>query len=211
MDPLFLFTLIVLIFSIIIHEVAHGYAANYLGDPTARLQGRLTLNPVSHIDPIGSVLLPGILLLTHSPFLFGWAKPVPYNPHNLRNARWGEAFVAFAGPGINIVIALVFAAVIRLAGPLSLSDAFLQLSLQVVSINILLALFNMIPFPPLDGSKVLKALLPGHLAFSYEQFERGMMQLGLVGLVIFLIIFSQFFSGPFAHFMNLVVRTLIGV
>src|SRR5690242_5081085 len=91
------FTILVLIYSIIIHEVAHGYAADMLGDPTARLAKRLTLNPLRHIDPIGSVILPGLLVLSHSPFLFGWAKPVPYNPYNLKSQRWGEAIVAVAG------------------------------------------------------------------------------------------------------------------
>ena len=107
------FGIAVLIISVILHEVAHGYMANWLGDPTARLAGRLTLNPLSHIDPVGSILLPGILALTHSPLLIGYAKPVPYNPYNLRPGRFSEAIVAFAGPLSNIVIAALSAVLIR--------------------------------------------------------------------------------------------------
>jgi Zn-dependent protease len=110
-----IFGIVVLIFSIVLHEVAHGYMANWLGDPTARLQGRLTLNPVSHIDPLGSIIIPGLLLFTQSPFLIGWAKPVPYNPYNLRG-KYGEALVAFAGPGTNILIAVIFGLLIRFGG-----------------------------------------------------------------------------------------------
>src|SRR3989344_2210136 len=106
------FGIIALIFSVILHEVAHGYMANFLGDPTARLAGRLTLNPLPHIDPIGSIILPGILVISGSPLLIGYAKPVPYNPYNLRH-RFGEALVAFAGPGTNILLAVIFGLLIR--------------------------------------------------------------------------------------------------
>src|SRR3989344_8239452 len=102
-----IFGLVVLIFSIVLHEVAHGYMAEWLGDPTARLQGRLTLNPISHIDPLGSIILPGLLLITHAPLLIGYAKPVPYNPYNL-SGRYDEALVAGAGPAVNIFLALLF-------------------------------------------------------------------------------------------------------
>src|SRR3989344_8618602 len=108
-------TLVILILSIVLHEVAHGYAANWLGDPTARLAGRLSANPLLHIDPIGSVLVPGILYFTGAQFLFGWAKPVPYNHYNLNNQKWGEAIVAAAGPLTNLLLAVIFAGVIRLA------------------------------------------------------------------------------------------------
>jgi Zn-dependent protease len=156
MDLTFIFTLIVLIFSIVIHEVAHGYAANALGDPTARLQGRLTLNPVSHVDPLGSILIPGLLILSNASILFGWAKPVPYNPYNLRNQRWGEAMVAAAGPAVNLVIAIAFGLLLRFGGELPfMSPNFQELAGHVVYMNILLALFNLIPLPPLDGSKIL--------------------------------------------------------
>src|SRR3989338_6489790 len=108
--------IVIVILSIILHEAAHGYVADWLGDPTARYSGRLTLNPLPHIDPVGSVLIPGILALTSSPFLIGWAKPVPYNPYNLRNQRWGEAMVAIAGPATNILLAVFFAMILRFGG-----------------------------------------------------------------------------------------------
>src|SRR3989344_6054698 len=114
MQPIDILQIVVLIFSVVLHEVAHGYMANYLGDPTARLAGRLTLNPVSHIDLVGSILLPAILVFTHSPILIGYAKPVPYNPYNLRG-RFGEALVAFAGPATNMFLALIFGLIIRFA------------------------------------------------------------------------------------------------
>src|SRR6187551_394274 len=108
-----IFTVIVLIISVILHEVAHGWAANALGDPTARLQGRLSLNPLRHIDPVGSILIPAVLVLTNSSFLFGWAKPVPYNPYNLKNQRWGEAIVGIAGVATNLLLAVLFAFIAR--------------------------------------------------------------------------------------------------
>ena len=149
---MFFFALIVLIVSVILHEVAHGYMANYLGDPTAKLAGRLTLNPLVHIDPIGSILLPGLLLLsqslTHVPLLIGYAKPVPINPHYL-TGKYDEALTAFAGPGTNIVIALIFGLAIRfIGGPETpLQDAFIT----ITYLNMVLALFNLITIPPMDG------------------------------------------------------------
>lgn len=151
--------IVVLVFSVIIHEVSHGAVAEVLGDPTARLEGRLTLNPVSHIDPVGSILVP--ILTSLAGFTFGWAKPVPYNPYNLRNRQWGEALVAAAGPLSNLAIALVFGLLIRFSDTLGIqSEAFLTVSSLIVLINILLAVFNSVPIPPLDGSKVLAAILP---------------------------------------------------
>lgn len=197
MDLITIFGLIILIFSIIVHEVAHGYAAHWLGDPTARLQGRLTLNPIPHIDPIGSLLLPGILLLSHSPILLGWAKPVPYNPYNLRNQRWGEAMVAGAGPLTNIVIAVIFAIVIRVGvGGGMVSSNVIELASMIVSINLLLALFNLIPIPPLDGSKLLKSVLPFRAARSFERLEALGGQSGLLlfgALILFMYVAWPFF------------------
>lgn len=152
----FIFEIFILVFSVIIHEVAHGYAADSLGDPTARLEGRLTMNPLKHIDPFGSIILPLLLFISGSGFLIGWAKPVPYNVYNLRNQRWGEAIVAFAGPLSNIVIAIVFGGLIRFG----ISTGFienaniLKITSYIVLINIVLATFNLIPIPPLDGSKI---------------------------------------------------------
>ncbi|MCL5006971.1 MAG: site-2 protease family protein [Patescibacteria group bacterium] len=154
----FAFSIIVLIFSAVVHEVAHGYAALALGDTTAKDMGRLTLNPLSHLDPIGSVVLPVVLFLSHSPFIVGWAKPVPYNPYNLyKDYKYGPLKVALAGPLSNLVIAAAFGLVIRFVPLSAAADSFLAI---VVFINCLLMIFNLIPVPPLDGSKVLTAILP---------------------------------------------------
>jgi len=204
-----IFGLIILIFSIIIHEVSHGVAANWLGDPTARLEGRLTLNPVSHIDPFGSLILPAILALTHSPVLFGWAKPVPYNPYNLRGGKWGEAFVAFAGPGVNLLIALLFGLLIRFGVDL-FPPSFIQLASIVVLYNITLALFNLIPIPPIDGSKVLAALLPYHLSRMFIDFGERMAGFGLMGLFIFLLLFSTVFFPIFSAIVYWIFSLITG-
>lgn len=176
--------IIIVILSIIFHEVAHGFVADWLGDPTARYAGRLTLNPLPHIDPMGSIAIPGILALTGAPFLIGWAKPVPYNPYNLRNQRWGEALVGAAGPLTNIFIAVVFGMALRFAAPLGLSAGILSLCYTVVSTNLVLALYNLIPLPPLDGSKVLRSILPFQLRMAFGRLEQSMYALGPVGLVL---------------------------
>lgn len=190
-------TLAILILSIVFHEVAHGYAANWLGDPTARLAGRLSPNPLIHIDPIGSVLIPGILFITGTPFLFGWAKPVPYNPYNLRNQKWGESFVAAAGPLANLLLALIFAILIRMTDVLELSSSFVEMATYVVFINILLALFNAIPFPPLDGSKIIVPFLPFGLSLKYRALAQYMERLGFVALFLCVFIFMQILWTPF--------------
>lgn len=192
MQPDIIFGLVILIISVILHEVAHGYMANWLGDPTAKLQGRLTLNPVSHVDPVGSILLPLILALTHSPFLFGYAKPVPYNPYNLRG-KYDEGLVAFAGPATNIIIAVIFGLLVRFAGA-ALSPALVGACTIIVIVNLVLAIFNLIPIPPLDGSKVLGALfeaISGRLAQGYENFTINFQRLGLLPML--LIVYAVFF------------------
>ena len=190
MDPFIIFFLIALIFSIIIHEVSHGFAAEMLGDPTARLQGRLTLNPLPHIDPLGSVIIPALLVLTHANFLFGWAKPVPYNPYNLKNQKWGEAIVAAAGPGVNLLLAVVFGLVVRF-GIGTLPSEFISLAGLVVYINIMLAFFNLLPIPPLDGSKLLRAVLPYGANMAFQRFEAMLMSGGLIMmLIVFWLLFS---------------------
>ena len=160
-DPIIFqtFFLVVLILSAIIHEYAHGWVADRLGDPTARLSGRLTLNPIPHIDPIGTILLPALLLFSNLGVFFAYAKPVPVNPHNLRNPKVGGGLVAFAGPAANFAVALVLGSLVRALPPLPFSHA-LQI---IVYANLLLGVFNLIPIPPLDGSKVLFALLPDSL------------------------------------------------
>lgn len=191
-------TIIILILSIVLHEVAHGYAANWLGDPTARLAGRLSPNPLIHIDPVGSVLIPGILFLTSAPFLFGWAKPVPYNPYNLNNQKWGESIVAAAGPLTNLLLAVIFAAVIRFSEALQLSAAFAEMAGYIVFINILLALFNAIPFPPLDGSKIIVPFLPFGLQIKYRALTAYVERLGFIGLFLCVFIFMQILWKPFS-------------
>jgi Zn-dependent protease len=210
MDPFTIFFLIALIFSIIIHEVSHGYMASALGDPTARLQGRLTLNPIPHIDPIGSILLPALLVLTNAPFLFGWAKPVPYNPYNLKNQRWGEALVAGAGPGVNLVLAIAFGLVVRF-GVGTLSPTFLSFAGLIVYINILLAFFNLLPIPPLDGSKLLKSMLPFRASRSFEQFENALMQGGFLFMFLVLWLIMQLIGPLFHSGLSFVFGLITGV
>lgn len=148
--------------SVVVHEVSHGYAAYWLGDSTAKYEGRLTLNPIKHLDPFGSVILPLLLALSGTSFIIGWAKPVPFNPYNLRARRWGEAIVAAAGPVSNILIALFFGLGLRLAASLDLvaTVSLVQITSTIVLINLLLAVFNLVPIPPLDGSKILFSVLP---------------------------------------------------
>lgn len=203
--------IVALIMSIVLHEMAHGYAANALGDPTARLQGRLSPNPLVHIDPLGSVIIPALLLLSSSGILFGWAKPVPYNPYNLNNQKWGEALVAIAGPAINIFIALVFALLIRLADPLGLNSIFVSLASYIVYMNILLAFFNLIPFPPLDGSKILPALLPFSGQMAYQRFVRQMEGFGFFVTIIFIFLFINVFWMPFSQVVGAVFELMTGM
>ena len=173
-------TLAILIFSAILHEVAHGYVAERLGDPTARLMGRLTLNPRSHIDPMMSVLLPLMLIISGSPVIFGAAKPVPVDPFNLRDGRRDMALVALAGPMTNILLAILASVLLKISGATPLSDILLA----AARINLLLAIFNLIPIPPLDGSKVFSLILPEKEAAAY-------LSLGSVGMLIifFLLLF----------------------
>ena len=181
--------LVVLILTIIVHEIAHGYAALLLGDPTAQQEGRLTLNPIPHIDVLGTLIIPGILLMTGSGILFGWAKPVPYNPYNLKG-RYGEALVAAAGPGINIALAVVFGLLFRFSGDI-LPASLLFLCSVVVWVNLLIAFFNLIPIPPLDGSKILMAFLPLDLRL---RLERRLASLTVGQNIVFLILLLLFLS-----------------
>lgn len=204
-------TVVALIISIILHEMAHGHAANALGDPTARLQGRLSANPLVHIDPLGSIIIPALLIFTHAGIFFGWAKPVPYNPYNLTNQKWGEALVAIAGPAANVLLAVIFSIIVRSSAFLGLADSFIQISWYIVYINILLAMFNMLPFPPLDGSKILKALLPYSLAMQYQKCIRWVEQYGLFLSFALIFVFINFFSGPFFSFVTALVAFATGV
>jgi Zn-dependent protease len=201
-----IFLIIVIIFSAIIHEVMHGVAADKLGDPTARYAGRLTLNPIPHIDPIGSILLPLAFVLSGSPIFFGWAKPVPYNPYNLRPGRFSEAIVAGAGPASNAAIALFFGVVVRL----DLSPPLDQFFFLVVVVNVMLCLFNLIPVPPLDGSKVLEALLPRSLQYGYARWRRGMERNPFIGMLLVVII-VLLLGSAFSNLIYGVASAIAGV
>ncbi len=189
-----IFLVVSLVFSIILHEVAHGYAAYRLGDPTAAYSKRLTLNPIAHIDLFGSILLPLILVLTHSPVLLGWAKPVPINPYNFRNYKRGVMITAAAGPLTNLSLALIGGLLFHLAAlwgtPLAIVAC--KFLFYFCLTNITLAIFNLIPVPPLDGSRVLYGLLPGRWAEDYLSIERygifilfGLLWLGALDGIIF--------------------------
>ncbi|MEI8130396.1 MAG: site-2 protease family protein [bacterium] len=179
-----IFYIVVLIMSVVVHEVAHGFAAESQGDPTARYAGRLTMNPLRHLDMVGSVILPLLLVLFHAGFMIGWAKPVPYNERNLRNKRWGTAIVASAGILVNLCLAILFGLLIRVA-PLVLgssAQAFTDIASVIVIVNLVLALFNLIPIPPLDGSKILFSLFPR----STIKFQAMVEYLSLPLLILFL-------------------------
>jgi len=181
-DFTILFFLIILFFSIVIHEYSHAQAAYSLGDPTAKYAGRLTLNPIPHIDLLGTIILPMILIFTGSPLLFGWAKPVPINPYNLKDQRYGQAKVAIAGPAANLLIAFIFGSIIRFFPNNEILLPLFPLFEGIVFINILLALFNLLPIPPLDGSHILFTFLPD----SMQNVKIFMMQYGVFILIGFL-------------------------
>jgi Zn-dependent protease len=183
-----IFSLIVLLFSVIIHELAHGYVAQSLGDPTAKYQGRLTLNPLKHLDPFGSVILPLLLFISGSPILVGWAKPVPINPYNFKDQKWGTFKVSLAGPLTNLALAVFFGLLIRLIPSTFFAvvpGMFIILSF-IVHINIILAIFNLVPIPPLDGHWILFKFIP----YQFEYIKNFLQQYG-----IFILIFFIFLGG----------------
>ena len=172
---LLIFQLAVLLMSVVIHEVSHGVVALWQGDPTAKLMGRLTLNPIKHLDIWGSFLVPLMLFVfSGGNFLFGWAKTVPYNPYNLRNQKWGAAMVGLAGPASNFLIAIVFGLALRFfpVSDVVFIQNLAQLFVIIVMLNILLGVFNLVPIPPLDGSKLLFSVLPPHMRHIQEILER---------------------------------------
>lgn len=161
--------LLILIISVILHEITHGYVAEMLGDPTARLAGRLTLNPLSHLDPVGSFFVPLFMMMAGGP-IFGWARPVPYNPYNLRGGKWGPAAVAIAGPVMNLFLAVFFAEIFM--SGIFVGDSVKGLLVGGVFVNLVLFVVNIIPVPPIDGSKVLFALVPDRFYFIVETIEK---------------------------------------
>jgi Zn-dependent protease len=163
------------IFAITVHEVAHGWVARKCGDNTAYQQGRLTLNPMKHIDWFGTVILPGLLLLTGTGFIFGWAKPVPVDARNFKNPRKDMAWVALAGPVSNLLMAIAWALLARLGVLIkveAISLPLIYMGVAGISINLVLALINLLPIPPLDGSRVVTGILPNYWAWQYNRLER---------------------------------------
>jgi len=184
----YIFLIVILIFSIIIHEVAHGSMANYLGDDTAKLMGRLTLNPIKHLDPIGSIMVPLFLIVIQSPFLIGWAKPVPVNPNNFRDRKYGNAKVALAGPASNFAIALIiFGLIIRFFPGFVQASGVYSMFSYIVMINLLLAIFNLVPIPPLDGSHILFTFLP----YSMNELKVFLTRYGFFILIFFIFFLLQ--------------------
>jgi len=205
MDPIVsaAFFLAILLFSVILHEIAHGYVALALGDPTAKQAGRLTLNPLPHIDPMGSVVVPLLLLVFQSPFLFGWAKPVPVNPHNLKDKKYGSAKVSFAGPAANLAIAIFFGLLLRfLSGPIAeILPGVIPFFVMIVYLNLVLAIFNLMPIPPLDGSHILFDFLPPRF-YAVRQF---LTQYGLFVLLFFIFFLFRFLALPIDWLFRLIV------
>jgi Zn-dependent protease len=193
--------------SVVIHEVAHGFMAEYCGDHTARYAGRLTINPLKHLDMFGSIIFPILLFLSTSalkhPFTFGWAKPVPYNPRNLRNEKWGTIAVASAGILANFFIATVFGLLIRFAPTLGLPPSFDGIAALIVVVNLYLGIFNCVPIPPLDGSKILFALLPrswAHVMYFLEKYS-----------FVFVVIFAFYFAGILTPIVTWAFTLLTGL
>ena len=182
--------LVMVFFSVVCHEIAHGFVAYRLGDPTASRMGRLSFNPIVHVDLFGTIILPAILIMTKSPFLFAWAKPVPVNPAFFRNPRKGMMLVAMAGPATNLAIAIVLSVVLHLSG--SFLPAFLAKTFAYVSlINVMLMVFNLIPIPPLDGSRIVARYLKGKALWHYMKLERygmfivfGLLFLGVISTIL---------------------------
>jgi len=197
-----IFALIIILFSAIIHEYMHGWMADRLGDPTARDAGRLTLNPVSHIDLWGSVLMPALIFLgTGGALIFGYAKPVPFNPYNLKDQKYGVAKVAVAGPLANLITALFFGLILRIAPGLNIiSASFLA---AIVQINLVLMIFNLLPIPPLDGSKIILPFLPYNWQMKFLQWE----QYGFI-LVLLFVFFGFSLIVPIINFL---FKLIVGI
>ncbi|MEI6528876.1 MAG: site-2 protease family protein [Candidatus Falkowbacteria bacterium] len=182
---IYVFQIIVLISSAIVHEYMHGWMAYRLGDSTAKDAGRLTFNPLAHLEWFGSFFLPLVMIVTGMPFVFGWAKPVPYSPNNLSDKKYGDAKVALAGPLGNLIIALFFGLFLRFFPVVNLT--FIGLVSLIVYINLVLMVFNLVPIPPLDGSKILAAFLPARIRERYLNSERY----GFILVILFVMLAGQ--------------------
>jgi len=181
-----LISLVLFFLAIVVHEVAHGWIAYQRGDLTAKFAGRLTLNPLAHIDPFGTIILPLFLIISRAPFVFGWAKPVPVNFSSLKNPKKDIMLVGAAGPLANIIIAIVIGLLLK-ANIWSIGLSFILR--EFVHLNLILAVFNLIPIPPLDGSRIIIGLLPNYLAYQYIQLEKfGFL---IIYLLVYLGIFHS--------------------
>jgi len=201
----FLIPIVILVASAILHEIMHGVVADRLGDPTARIMGRLTLNPIPHLDPIMSILLPTLLVFSGSPIIFGAAKPVPVNPIHFRDPKKDMALTALSGPLTNIALALVASQILRF---LPLNPLIYTVLSSIVIYNLMLAIINLIPIPPLDGSKVLAAILPNEIARSYLAIE----QFGIFILFFFLLFpIGGFSLGQLINNLILFSINLLGI
>ncbi|MCK5785004.1 MAG: site-2 protease family protein [Candidatus Sabulitectum sp.] len=193
--------LVMVFFSVVCHEIAHGYTALLLGDHTAERMGRLSFNPIVHIDLFGTIILPAILILSGSRFLFAWAKPVPVNPAFFRDPRKGMMLVAMAGPAANLAIAILLSILLHLAGGI-LPDFLLKTFAWVSLINVMLMVFNLIPIPPLDGSRIVARFLKGKALWQYMKLERFGM------FIVFGLLFTGVISSILVPAMNLAVKLL---
>jgi Zn-dependent protease len=208
------------LFAITVHETAHGWVASKLGDHTARMMGRLTLNPIKHIDPVGTILVPALLYLSSAGFIFGWAKPVPINFSALRSPKRDMLWVALAGPGVNLLMAIGWLIIVAIANTLNIPFLVLMGGAGIF-VNLLLAIFNLLPIPPLDGGRVISSLLPGKLSYQYDQLEPyglfilvGLLFLGVFQNIIWPIVYSLLVglsNLSDLNLVNLIVVDLLGL